>query len=145
MVARDLVDALLPDFVQPGVPDVADDRTRLLQHDDREDARHAAPFRTDAGKAVDLVVGDRDRLADAFDRWPRLALEPRPEHAHGSVGGFPSRGLSADPVDDHEQPAGDVDMEPILVDLALPTGVARARGSQDADGCHRATHSLFSD
>src|SRR3954466_5811431 len=99
MVARDLLDAVLSDLVQPRVSDVTDDRARLLQHDDREDAGHAVPFRAEAGEPVDLVVRDRDRLADAFDRWPRLPLEPRPEHAHGSVGGFPSCSLSADPVD----------------------------------------------
>src|SRR6476620_8925732 len=110
MVARDLVDAVLSDLVQPGVTDVTDDRARVLHYDDREDAGHPVPFRPDAGEAVDFIVRDRDRLANAFDRGPGLSLEPRPEHAHGGVGGFPAGGLSADPVDDHEQPAGDVDM-----------------------------------
>ena len=145
MVARDLVDAVVADLVQPGVPDVTDDRARVVQHDDREDARHPVPFRPQSGEAVDFVVRDRDRFADAFDRWARLPLEPRPEHAHRGVGGFPSCGLSPDPVDDHEQPAGDVDVEPVLVDLSLPTRVGLAGCPEHADHRHRATHFLFSD
>ena len=59
---------------------------------------------------------------------PGLALEPRPAACvNADVGGLAAGGLAADAVDDDEEAARHVDVEPILVDLALQAGVGVAR------------------
>ena len=68
---------------------------------------------------MNLVVGDRDRLADAILERAGLALEPRPQHAQRGVGRLLARRLAADAVDDAEESARRVEVEAILVDVAL--------------------------
>ena len=115
-----------PQLVEPRVADVADKRTAVA-HDDRgEDAGHAVPLGPQARQAMDLVVRDRDRFAQPQRDRAGLALQPGPEHLHRGVGGLAAGRLAADAVDDHEEPARRVDMEPVLVDLALQSRVGLA-------------------
>ncbi len=52
---------------------------------------------------------------------------------HRGVGGLAAGGLPADAVDDHEEAAREVDVEPVLVDLALQSRVGVAGRSQRRD------------
>ena len=77
-------------------------------------------------EAMDLVVRDGDRLSKTRRDRSRLALQASPEHADRRVGSLAAGRLPADAVDDHEEPARGVDVEPVLVDLALQPGVGAA-------------------
>ena len=106
---------------------MADDRPQVVNDHDRDDARHAAPFGPRGGQAMDLVVGDRDGLANPGRDRPRLAFQPRSERAQCDVGGFSTRSVTAHAIDDDEQPARGVDVQPVLVDCSLQSRVRLAR------------------
>ena len=79
---------------------------------------------------MDLVVGDRDRLAQAVGDRAGLALEAGAQHRQRDVRRLAAGGLAADAVDDDEEAAGGVAVKAILVDLALQAGVGGAGGAQ---------------
>jgi hypothetical protein len=128
MIAGDFLDAAVMKFVEPGVADVADDRAPVGDHDRGQHAGHAAPLGSETRQAVNLVVRDRDRFAQAPRDRSGLALEARPQHADGGIGRLAAGRLTADAVDDHEEPAGHVDVVSIFVDLALQPRMGLARG-----------------
>ena len=133
VIARDLLDEPAPQLVEPGIADVADKRMAVAHDDRREDAGHAVPLGPQARLAMDLVVRDRDRFAQAQRDRAGLAFQPGPEHLHRRVGGLAAGRLPADPVDDHEEPAREVNVEPILVDLALQPRIGLAGRSHGRD------------
>ena len=100
----------------------------VLHEGDREDARHPVPFWSTGSKAMDFVVGDRDRLADSVAHRTCLAFETGSQHHQRHVGRLAHRGLSADAVDHGEDTSCHVHVEPVFVDLALETGVREAGG-----------------
>src|SRR5262249_55992781 len=67
-------------------------------------------------------------------------VEARAPHSHREIRRLPARGLATDAVDDDEQPAGGVDVEAILVDLALQARMRVAGGSYRADRLHDAVN-----
>jgi len=136
VVTRHFLDPVVPNLVKPRVPHMPDDRARFVYHDDGEDAGHAVPLGPEAGDPVDFVVGDRNRLPQTLDNRSGLALEARPEHAHGRVGGFAPCRLTANTIDHHEQPAREVEVKPVFVDLALQSGIGVAGCLQHADRLH---------
>src|SRR5262245_48164607 len=79
---------------------------------------------------MDFVVGDRDGFADALVHGARLTLEAGTQHRERERGGFAAGGLPAHAVDDHEQAAGRVHVESILVVFALQPGVGAAGSPQ---------------
>ena len=85
---------------------------------------------------MNLVVGNRDRFSHAIRGRAGFPLQPRPQHRQRHVGGFAAGRLAADAVDEDEEAARDVDVEPILVDLALEARVGVARRRQRADRLH---------
>ena len=103
-----------------------DDRPQVLNDHDRDDARHAVPFGPRAGQAMDLVICDRDRLANPGRDRRRLPFQPRSERAQSDVGGFSTRSLTAHAVDDDEYPARGVDVQAVLVDCSLQPRVRLA-------------------
>jgi hypothetical protein len=113
---------------------VTGNRVSVVDHHDRQDARHAVPLRPRSRGAVDFVVRDRDRFPDAIDEGPGFPLESRPQHRQRDVSGLTTGGLSADAVDDHEQAARDVDMNAIFVHFPVHAGIGLAGGAQRA-GC----------
>ena len=105
VIVRDLLDPIVPELVEAGVADVADRRPAILDDGDGEDARHARPLRPHRGEAMDLVVGDRDRLPHAIGGRSGLAFEARSQHRERHVGSLATGGLSAHAVDDGEDAA----------------------------------------
>ena len=89
------------------------------------------------GQAVDFVVGDGDRLADAFVDRAGFALEPVAQHRQRHVRGFAAGGLTADAVDDREEAAAGIDVEAVFVDFALQAGIGGAGGGEGVRGPHR--------
>ena len=85
---------------------------------------------------MNLVVGNRDRFSNPVRGGAGFPLQPGPQHRQRHIGGFAASGLAADAIDEDEQAARDVDMEPILVDLALKAGVGVARRDQCAEYLH---------
>ncbi len=81
---------------------------------------------------MDFVVGDRDGLSHPIADRSCLPFQSPPEHRQRDVGGLSTRGLTTNPVDDNEQAARDVDVEPILVDIPLQSGIGVACRSQRA-------------
>ncbi len=80
------------------------------------------------------VIASRTRSATVpVSRSRRARSMP-----HRDVRGLAAGRLPAHTVDDDEQAAGDVDVEPILVDLALQAGMRVAGRSHRADGLHDA-------
>ena len=138
MVARDFVDAAIADFIETRVADVAYRRGAVLDHRNGEDAGHALPLWTGGRQTMNFVVGNGDRFANALANGSGLALEPLAQHAECDVGGLSAGGLSADTVDDDEQPARLVKVEAILVDLTLKAGIGCARGDR-GEGRHIAS------
>ena len=65
------------------------------------------------------AIASRTRSVDRS----RLALEAFAQHREGDIRGLPAGGLATDAVDHDEQAAPLVDVESILVHLALETGV----------------------
>ena len=134
MIPRDLVDAAAPQLVEPRIADVTDHEPVVGHDRDREDARHPLPLGPQRGQPVDLVVGDRDRLAHAVVDLARLALEARAQHRERGLGRFLAGGLTAHAVDDDEQAPGRIVVEAILVDRTLQPRMAVPRRPQgDAD------------
>ena len=83
---------------------------------------------------MDLVVGDRDRLAHTVLDLARLPFEPRPQHRQRGLGRFLSGRLAAHAVDDDEETADGIVVKAILVDRALQPRMAVPRRPQgDAD------------
>ena len=103
MVPGDLLDPATTQSVEACVADVSDRRNSLLDDRDGEDARHPVPFRARRGQAIDLVVGNRDRLSHALGDRPRLAFKPFSQHRKGDIGRLPAGRLPADTVDHDEQ------------------------------------------
>src|SRR5678815_2275340 len=60
-------------FVEPCVSYMSDRRQSVLDHGDREHARHAIPLRPARRQAIDLVVGNGNRLTDTLDDGAGLA------------------------------------------------------------------------
>ena len=110
---------------------MTDGRHVVLDDRGGEHAGHAVPFRPSGRQAVDLVVGDGDRLAHALRNGSGLAFETLAKHRQRDVGGLAAGRLPANAVDDDEQTARLVDVEAILVDLTLKAGIGAA-GSRDA-------------
>src|SRR5688572_11524800 len=130
MITRHLFDASVADLVETGVADVSDRGHPVLDEGDREDAGHAFPLRAGGRQAMNLVVGDGNRFADALADRSGLALEPLAQHAQGDVGSLSAGGLPANAVDDDEQAARLVNVEAVLIDVTLKAGVSGA-GSGD--------------
>jgi hypothetical protein len=87
---------------------------------------------------MNLVVRNRYGFADAFVGWPGFSFEASAQHGKSDTGGLSTSRLTADPVDDHVQPAMNVNMEQILVAVSLKTRIGVAGGPQI--GCN--AHSL---
>jgi hypothetical protein len=138
VIARRLLDPAVAQLVEPRVADVADNRAPLLDDHHRENARHPAPFLAHRRHPVDFVVRDGDGLADTIGKGAGLALETCAQHLHRDVRGLAAGSLAADAVDNDEQAAGDVVVEPVLVDLALQAGVRVACGFHRGDDLHDA-------
>ena len=60
----------------------------------------------------------------------RVRRQPRADDVERGVGRAAARGLTADAVDDDEDAAVRVDVETILVDVALGADVGDARGAE---------------
>src|SRR5207302_4882596 len=125
-------------LVQSRVADMADRRSAILDDRDGEHAGHPAPFGPQRRRAADLVVRNGDRLADAVRDGSGFALETRAQHPHREVRGFPAGRLPADTIDDDEESTNDVDVKPVLVDLALQARIRLAGGSHGTDRLHDA-------
>src|SRR5215208_5291293 len=136
MITRDLFDATIAELVETRGANVSDRGRSILDDGDCEDARHAVPFRTSGRQKMNLVVGDGNRLADAFAHGAGLALEPLAQHAQCDISSFSAGGLPADTVDDDEQPARRVNVEAILVDLTREAGIGGAGGRDRAERRH---------
>ena len=87
---------------------------------------------------MDFVVRDGDGLPHAIGNRAGLALEARAQHLHRDIRGLAAGSLAANAIDNDEQPAGDVKVEPVLVDLALQAGVRVAGGFHRGDDLHDA-------
>ncbi len=136
MVTRDLFDATVADFVETRVANVTDRRRPVLDNRDCENAGHAPPLRASGGQAMNFVVGNSDRFANAFANRARLALEALAQHAQGDVGCSSAGSLSADAVDDDEQAARFVNVEAVLVDLTLKASIGGTGGRDRAERRH---------
>jgi hypothetical protein len=123
VIARDLLYAVVPELVETRISNVADDRVAVLDDGNGEHACHAIPLEPRGGKTIDLVVGDRNGLADAIVSRTSLAFEASAQHGERDFRSFAAGGLSADTIDDHEQATVGIAVEPILIDLSLEPGV----------------------
>ena len=128
MIVRELGDPLRRQLVQAAVADVTDRQLPPFEHRQRQHARHALAAGVGLGAVQDLLVGEGDRLADARLGRPVLPREPVENRLDGDAGGDLSGGLPADAVDDEEDALRGVDVEAILVGVALAAGVAGAGG-----------------
>ena len=140
MIASNLLDAAVPELVQSGVADMADDCAAIGDHGDGQDTGHPVPFLAQSREAMDFVVRDRNRFAEARGDRSSLPLQASAEHAHRGVCGSSAGSLTSNAVDHHEKTAREVDVEPVLVHLALETGIGVACRTQRAHGFHQAAH-----
>ena len=79
-----------------------------------------------------IAIASRRRIATGPVSRSRRALSI----AQRGVGRLAAGRLSADAVDDHEEAARGVDVEPILVDLALQSRIGVAGRPDGADRFH---------
>src|SRR5678816_435577 len=139
MVTGDLFDAAITDLVEARVADVTNHGRPILDDRDRQHACHALPLGASGCKTMNLIVGNGDRFANALAKRSSLALQPLSQHAECDVGSFAASCLSADTVDDDEQPARFVNVETILVDLTLKAGIGGTGGRDRAERRHFAS------
>src|SRR5688572_22708129 len=140
MIPCDLVNLTAAKRVEARVPDMPDGRLAVLDDSYGQHACHALPLGTARGKTVDLVVGDRDRLADAIGDGAGLALETLADHRERNVGSLAARRLPSHAVDHDEQASRLVNVESILVHIALATRVGRARSGECGERPGGRTH-----
>src|SRR5689334_10218142 len=136
MVPRDLFDAAIADLVESRVADMANRGRPILEDGNGEHACHALPLRASGSQAMNLVVCNRDRFANALANRAGLALESLAQHAERDVGSFSASRLPADAIDDDEHPARLVNVEAILVDHTPQAGIGGAGGRDRAERWH---------
>ena len=128
MIVRELGDPLRRQLVKAAVADVADRQLPPFEHRQRQHARHPLAAGVGLGAVQDLLIGEGDRLADACLGRPILPGEPVENRLDGDAGGDLSCGFPADAVNDKEDALRGIDVEAILVGVALAAGVAGAGG-----------------
>ena len=139
VVSSHLVDEAVAEAVEPGVADVRDGGASLVDDGHREDAGHARPLRPQAGQPMNLVVGHRDGFAQPLRNRTGFPLQPGPEEGDRRVGRLAAGRLAADPVDDHEDAARQVEMKTVFVDLAQKSRIRVPCRSNRAH-CTQALH-----
>ena len=136
--------APLTKFVEPCVSYMSDRRPSVFDHGDREHARHAIPFRPARRQAIDLVVGNGNRLTHTLDDGAGLALETLANHRKSDVCRSAAGSLPTDSIDDDEQTARLVDVESILVDVAQEAGIGPSCCNERIDRAGVCCHSYRS-
>ncbi len=118
-------------LVEARVADVAGGEGAILEQDERQHAGHAAQVGLRFRLLMDLIVGERDRLAHAFGRRADLELEALADRIERDLRRLFARGLAADAVDHREAAAIGIGVDAILVGRADAPDV---RTGRDADG-----------
>src|ERR1019366_6136339 len=93
MVVGDLANRAAADLVEARIAHVSYYRRTVLQHGQREHARHAFPLWVGTRRAQDFVVGHGDGFADALLGRARLPLQARAHALHGDLRGLFAGGL----------------------------------------------------
>ena len=82
-----------------------------------------SPIFVRLGEAENLIVCDSDRFTNTLGGGSGGALQAGAQKIIGGVGGLFAGGLSADPVDDEENAAFGIGVEPVFVIFAFATRV----------------------
>src|SRR5262245_41397720 len=117
MVSRYLFDAIVAEFIQARIADMADRCLAVFDYRNGQDASHAVPLCPLSGQPINLIIGCGDRFTYPLRRRPSLVLEARTEDGKRNVRRFSARRLTTDAIDDDEQAVRGIAIKAILIHI----------------------------
>src|SRR5262249_35479124 len=115
MVTGYLGDPTLPDLVEARIAHMPDYGRSVVEQDNGQDARHAAPFGMGARRPKNFIVGHRDGLRDTFRGASRLAFQAAANPGQRNLGRLLASSLTANAVDHDEDATLGVNMDSVLI------------------------------